>query len=314
MIDVRPLRPDDLEWVPALADAAFCRIFEVLHGRPRTPPVFPPHVFPYRLSADPAGCFAAFDRARPAGVLFSVLRGTLGWVGPIAVAPEFDNQGIGQRLFTACLEAWTRRGARLAGLETFPNSAKHLHLYAKYGFRPAWTGLGLRREWPAAGVGNAHPGSGAGAAGPAAPVDEWPDGVATTGDPPALDFVYPGLDLTAEIEATRRHDIGHVLITNGGCALCHVRSTFHPRPGNTFVPFAAAGSEAAFDRLLRAAECLAVRAGCHAVSVRLPGSCWSAYRFLAARGYRDMGAALRMKRGEHLAYDHAGLFYCDNWL
>ncbi|HLW46262.1 MAG TPA: hypothetical protein VKW09_00640 [bacterium] len=105
-----------------------------------------------------------------------------------------------------------------------------------------------------------------------------------------------------------------MLITHGGCALCHVRSTFHPRPGNAFVPFAAATGEAACGRLVRAAECLAVRSGCHAVSVRLPGTCWNAYRYLAACGYRNMGAMLRMKRGEGLEYDHAGLFYCDNWL
>jgi hypothetical protein len=66
--------------------------------------------------------------------------------------------------------------------------------------------------------------------------------------------------------------------------------------------------------LLRAAECLAARAGCHAVSLRLPGSCWRAYRHLADRGYRDMGAMLRMKRGERPDYDHADLYYCDNWL
>jgi hypothetical protein len=48
--------------------------------------------------------------------------------------------------------------------------------------------------------------------------------------------------------------------------------------------------------------------------VRLPGSCWNAYRHLVARGYRDMGAMLRMKRGKRLDYDHMELFYCDNWL
>jgi hypothetical protein len=105
-----------------------------------------------------------------------------------------------------------------------------------------------------------------------------------------------------------------MLVTDGGCALCHTRSTFHARPGSAFVPFVAARDDAAFDRLLRAAERLAADAGCRAVSVRLPGSCWRAYRALAARGYRDMGAMVRMKRGERPDYDHADLLYCDNWL
>lgn len=311
MADVRPLTDTDLEWVPPLADAAFCRVSETLYGRPRTPPLFPPHQFPYRLAVDPAGCFAATDRGRPVGVLFSVARGPLAWVGPIAVAPDADNRGIGQALMAACLDSWERRCVRLAGLETFPSSPKHLHLYAKLGFRPGWTGLGVRREW-----GTAEGTATAGAATPAprAPAADWPDGVNAAGDLPPLDFVYPGLDLRAEAEATRRQRIGEVLVTNGGCALCHVRSTFHPRPGTTFVPFLAARDEEAFDRLVRAAECLAARAGCHAVSVRLPGSCWRAYRHLAARGYREMGAMLRMKRGERPDYDHADLFYCDNWL
>lgn len=313
MTDVRPLTAADLEWVPPLADAAFCRIGEVLSGRPRTPPLFPPHQFSYKLAVDPAGCFAATDGGRPVGVLFSVARGPLAWVGPIAVAPDADNRGIGQALMAACLGNWERRRVRLGGLETFPSSPKHLHLYAKLGFRPGWTGLGVRREWGTAeGAGTA--GAAVPASVPRAPSADWPDGVDAAGDPPPLDFVYPGLDLRAEAEATRRQGIGELLVTDGGCALCHVRSTFHPRPGNTFVPFLAARDEDAFDRLVRAAECLAVRAGCHAVSLRLPGSCWRAYRHLGAAGYRDMGALLRMKRGERPDYDHADLFYCDNWL
>jgi len=296
MADVRPLRSEDLTWAPALCDAAFGRIAELLDGRPRTPPMFAASLFPYRLAADPGGCFAAFDGAQPAGVLLSVARGPLAWVGPIAVAPDAENRGIGQTLMAACLENWERRGVRLAGLETYPSSPKHLHLYAKFGFCPGWTGIGMRREWEP------------GAAG------DGPGGVAAGGDPPPLDFVYPGLDLRAEIEATRRQELGDLLVTEGGCLLCHVRSTFHPRPGIAFVPFAAAEHADAFDRLLRAAEHLAAQAGCRGLSTRLPGSCWQAYRRLAARGYRDMGAMVRMKRGARPDYDHADLFYCDNWL
>jgi GNAT superfamily N-acetyltransferase len=295
-VEVRPLRSDDLEWAPALCDAAFCRMSELLTGRPRTPPMFAAALFPYRLASDPGGCFAAFDGGRPAGVLFSVARGPLAWVGPLAVAPDAENRGIAQALMAACAQRWERAEVRLAGLETYPNSPKHLHLYAKLGFRPGWTGLGMRREWEEAG-GTA-----------------WPDGVAAGREAPPLDFVYPGLDLRAEVEATRRQALGDLLVTDGGCLLCHVRSTFHPKPGIAFVPFAAARGAEAFDRLVRAAEHLALRAGCRGLSVRLPGSCWRAYRHLADRGYRDVGAMLRMKRGARPDYDHAGLYYCDNWL
>jgi GNAT superfamily N-acetyltransferase len=261
--------------------------------------MFPAHMFPYRLAVDPDGCYAAFDGGRPVGVLFSVARGPLAWVGPIAVAPDAEGRGVGQALTAACLESWAGRGVRLGGLETFPSSPKHLHLYAKLGFRPGWTGVGMRKEWEA---------------GNDVTKAAWPEGVAISGDPPSLDFVYPGLDLRAEAETTRRQEIGELLVTDGGCALCHVRSTFHPRPGSTFVPFLAARDAGAFDRLLQGVEYCAAQAGCRAVSLRLPGSCWRAYRRLADRGYRDTGAMLRMKRGERPDYDHAELFYCDNWL
>lgn len=285
----------------------------MLGGAPRTPPLFPPHQFSYRLAVDPRGCFAAADAGRPVGVLFSVVRGTLAWVGPIAVAPDLDNRGIGQQLLHACLENWRARGVRLAGLETFPASPKHLHLYSKYGFRPGWTGIGMRKEWKT-GTSAQSPAGNTEDAASAVPTAVWPDGVATQRAIPPLDFVYPGLDVSVEIQAARVQGIGEALVTDGGCALCLVRSTFHPRPGNAFVPFAAARDAASFDRLVAGAECLAVRAGCHALSVRLPGSCWEAYRRLEAGGYRIMGAMLRMKRGERLDYDHAALFYCDNWL
>ena len=56
----------------------------------------PALLFRTRLAADPDGCFVAASARDPTGVtgvVFSVARGTLGWLGPLAVHPGASDAG-----------------------------------------------------------------------------------------------------------------------------------------------------------------------------------------------------------------------------
>jgi hypothetical protein len=205
------------------------------------------------------------------------------------------------------------------GLETFADSPLHVHMYSKLGFRPAWTGVSFSRPLGATtmptGVevtgmpGNAQadgmPGNPQGGGGPgSAQGGGWL---------PDLSYLYPGLDVSGEAEATLSCAAGVVLTTGDGVALCHLKPTFQAAQAG-YLPFLAARSRESFELLVAAAEHLSREAGCNSLFTRTPGSSWATMDALIARGYRAGGAMLRMKCGEDLDYDRTDTYYCDNWL
>lgn len=284
---------DDLPAVDALTYRAFAGLVESLTGHAPAHRVFPESMFALRLASDPEGCFVAEIDGVPVGALFSVARGTLGWFGPVATAPEVQREGAGRALVAACLDSWKWRGVRLGGLETLGSSSHHVRLYSSFGFRPAWNGVVLVGDLPER--------------------PEMPAGVRSGGDLPPLDFVYPGMDVSREVGALEKTGAGFWLSTGDGLAIALPESQFGG-PDGGFLPFLAAPTRQSFDLLLRAAEHEFRRRGKRRLVVRAPASSWRTLDALTGRGYRLGESMVRMKLGDRLDYDRAPIYYCDNWL
>jgi predicted N-acetyltransferase YhbS len=299
MLEVRSMREIDLEDVAEISDLAFIAVIEKLSGQRLERPFFPATGLALRLEADPEGCLVATDGGHLVGALFSVTRGSLAWFGPLAVATDRQGGGVGQTLVAECLRRWAPRGVRLMGLETFPTSSFHLHLYARFGFRPAWTGVSMRKQLEVdADGGRAEP----------APPLQHPEVPL-----PDLSYLYPGLDPAAEVRAILRRRAGRVFATDRSLAIVLLADSFHVSAEDAFVPLLVAPDRGAFAAMVAATEEAAREAGKKAISVRLSGSCWGAFQALVDRGYRAGSTALRMKAGENLDYDRDA-WYCDDWL
>jgi len=183
----------DLPEVSAVTDAAFAGLHPAGARRRHPELATPALLFQTRLAADPEGCFVAVsarDPLRVTGVLLSVARGTLGWLGPLAVHPQAQRRGTGGRLVAACLASWHGRGVRMMGLETFSGSAVHRAFYRKAGFRPSSAGIGFRALLTRGSM---------------------PAGIDIGGRMPDLDFVYPGLDVSGEAAAVKNCGAGLTL-------------------------------------------------------------------------------------------------------
>ena len=282
----------DLGAVLDVANAAFGQLIESMSGRKPRGPLFPLLMGSYRLTLDAAGCHVAVAGREIVGANFSVVRGTLGWFGPLAVRPDAQGGGIAQRLVAECLRSAEGRGVRLMGLETLANSPQHIHLYQKLGFRPSWTGISYRRE-----------------------VREvrMPSGVQVDGPVPSLDYLYPGYDARNDATATRASNAGVTLTAGDGFAVCHVESTLWADPSLVYLPLIVAPDRATFDVLVAGVEAVAWRHGKTTLATQVPGSAWATQEALLESGYRPGGAALRMKRGEGADYDAGPLYYCDDW-
>lgn len=314
-VAIRPMRPADLGAVDVINEAAFGGILAELY-RVRPPRVFAPEMFAERLDRDPGGCFVAEDgTGRIAGSIFSVHWGSLGWLGPVAVDPARQNQASGQALVRACLDYWDRLGVRVGGLETFPQSAKHLHVYAKLGFAPLGLTLALDKLiGPSAVQG---PGSIArwSALSPAEQAD-----LRAAADQ-VSDRFCPGLRLGSELggAANRRETM---LLRRGpdliGFAVCHTVPLLRPGRAAIDVPLAAidpaTGGPADLIALFGAVEDLGRETGARGVATRLYGHYLPAYQALASAGYRIIGSSVRMKRGPDAVYDRPEFLLLDNWL
>jgi [ribosomal protein S18]-alanine N-acetyltransferase len=299
MLEVRTMRTADLEEVAELSDNAFIEVIAWLSGRRLERPFFPLGGLALRVEADPEGCLVAADAGVLVGALFSVARGTLAWFGPLAVAKDRQGTGVGQLLVAECLARWSRRNVRLMGLETFPTSGFHLHLYSKFGFRPGWVGFQVKKRLDAPTAGPA--------AEPAPPL-QHPEVPL-----PDLGYLYPGFNPAAEVRAILKRKAGRVFATDRSLAVVALADSFHVTDDDAFVPLLVAPDRQAFLGLVAAAEEAARAAGKKSIAIRLSGSSWGAFQALVESGYRAGSSALRMKAGENPDYDRDA-WYCDDWL
>jgi GNAT superfamily N-acetyltransferase len=114
-------------------------------GRLAAPP-FGASLARQRFQKDPQGAFVALRGGRVVGCAFSVRWGALGWLGPLAVAPEVQGLGIGKTLVEAVNARWRRARVRLWGLETDAGSGKNVHLYSTCGYLPISVALSYEAE------------------------------------------------------------------------------------------------------------------------------------------------------------------------
>jgi GNAT superfamily N-acetyltransferase len=231
------------------------------------------------------------------GFLFSRTWGGVGWFGTLAVLPEYQGRGIGQRLVAASLGYLRQDPDRVIGLETMPESAYNLGLYLKLGFRVTFPSLSLVKaldraaadgaglpRWSAAGTGRRA---------------RWLDDLRE-----ATGQILPGLDYAKEVLWTAEHGGGETLVLLDGeraigLSILRLASDWeglgqerasvqalalHPEHTN----------ERTLVALLDASEALASAHGKNILAVAANGRHAWAVEQLLARGYRVARAMVRM--------------------
>lgn len=267
-----------------------------------------------RWRANPAGALAAYLDGRLAGSNYATNWGSVGFFGPLTVAPEHWDRAIGQRLLDATMELFAAWGTTHAGLFTFAHSAKHVGLYQRYGFWPRFlTALMSRPVAPGAGGGSP------------VTVSQLPE----TGLPGVLQAVadltgeiYPGLDVSAEIEAVRTQKLGDtVLLTDGagveGVAVCHLGAGSEAGSGACYLKFGAVrpgpGAAERFGLLLDACDQLAAGRGASVVVAGANAGCDRAWAALAGRGFRASMQGVAMHRPNDPGYHRSDAYVVDDW-
>lgn len=266
-----------------------------------------------RWATCPDLALVAENEGRIVGSIIGMDWGRVFVLGPLSVAPEYSGRGIARKLTRELMARADAHGFGLAGLFTFPDSPTHIRLYEGFGFVPNTLTPVMAK---------------AVAASPGPPGDfALYSGLSPVGRESALadcralsDSVFPGLDLSREIEAISAQGLGEtVLIRDGGglagFALCHIGPGSEAGSFTLFVKFAACrpGDRAGFERLLASCEGLARAKGV----VRLVAGCNTAraeaYRLMQARGFRAEIVGVAMHRPGQTGYNRPGMFVLDDW-
>jgi len=266
-----------------------------------------------RWKANPDAALVAEADGAVLGSNFATNWGSFGFFGPLTVLPEFWNQGVAQGLLGATMDLFDAWGVREAGLFTFAQSGRHVHLYQKFGFWPRfltaimqkpavsqattpWTkysGLssGERREVLSAGKA-------------------------------LTDLIFEGLDVSAEIRSVEEQKLGDtVLLWNGDAldafAVCHCGEGTEAGANNCYVKFAAvrpsANAENTFEQLLTACEALGVERGLKRVEAGVNLGRTRSYRNMLEQGFRTEIQGVAMHRADLPGFNRPDVFVVDDW-
>jgi GNAT superfamily N-acetyltransferase len=310
-VSVRPLREDDLP----VADRVFRLAFSTFLGLP-DPQAFLGDVDTVRARwrAEHVSAFGAEIDGELVGSVFVTNWGSLGFFGGLTIRPDLWDRGLASHLMAPTMACFATWGTRHAGLLTFADSPKHVHLYQKFGFWPRSLTAVLSKPVPAA-----------------PPTTEWvsyatlPEGNRSESIRAAKELtngLLDGLDVTGEIRAVHAQNLGDtILVWDGagltGFAVCHCGPGTEAGSGVCYVKFGAVrpGPKAAddFDRLLDACEGVAASQGVSRLVAGCNMAREAAYRALLARGFRADLLGVAMHRPNEPGHSRPNLYIIDDW-
>jgi len=216
--------------------------------------------------------------------------GSEGWMGPLAVRPDRQGEGLGSNMVRLGIDWLRSQGASTIGLETMPRTVDNIGFYSRLGLVPGHLTVTLVRDVPRriGPVGELLSGAG-------------PQGEARLEECRSLaDALLPGVDFSREIAVTRDLGIGDTsLVRDGGeliaFAVWHSTPLAVGRPKDELrVLKLAARDLTAFDRLLEAVQAAAGAERVGRIALRCQTEYTEAYLRLVALGYRVHWTDLRM--------------------
>ena len=221
--------------------------------------------------------------------------GVEGWMGPLAVHPDYQSQGIGKMIVTTGIEWLKARGAKVIGLETMPRTMDNVGFYSTLGFLPGHLTVTVTLEAVRAGMQSTTMSS----------LNAHERELALRQCRALLEQLAPGYDYTREIVLTAQHQLGDTLFMRKGFdvtafAVCHSAPLVEGRATEEMrVLKMVARTEADFDQLVTQLCALARVKAARRVAIRVQGQYSDVYRRLMGRGARVRWTDLRMSVHDH---------------
>lgn len=215
--------------------------------------------------------------------------GTEGWMGPLAVRPDRQGEGLGSLMVRTGLDWLRTHGAATIGLETMPRTVDNIGFYSRLGLVPSHLTVTLVRNAPRR---------------PSAAPDllsAAPDQARTLEDCRRLtETLCPGVDFTRELSLTRDLGIGDTTVIREqgrlrGFVLWHSAPLAAGRAKDELRVLKIVALDLdVFARLMDAAQASAAHERVGRVAIRCQTEFTEAYLQLVRSGYRVHWTDLRM--------------------
>jgi GNAT superfamily N-acetyltransferase len=307
---IRPLQAADVPAADRIFGEAFAKFLGIADPRDF---IRDRALIATRWRADPEAPRGAFVDGALVGSCFITRWGSLGFIGPVSVRPDFWDKGVAKRLVAAAVEFLDQSGIRQGALFTFAGSPRHIALYQKFGFWPQHLTLVMTRDVVATACTAAW--SRFSALPPAARTGCFEQCRGIT------DRIFPGLDLATEIRSIADQRLGETILVHddgglAGFACFHVGAGSEAGAGVAFVKFAAVrpgdGAPATFGRLLDACEAFAAEARCNTLVAGVNAARHQAYRQMIDRGFRILVSGVAMLRPDAPGFNRTDCFVIDD--
>ncbi|MGH7509211.1 MAG: GNAT family N-acetyltransferase [Gemmatimonadales bacterium] len=216
--------------------------------------------------------------------------GSEGWMGPLAVRPDRQGEGLGSAMVRTGIDWLREQGAMTIGLETMPRTVDNIGFYSRIGLVPGHLTVTLIRDVSRRSLGSAELLS----SDPGASASLLEECRSLT------DRVLPGVDFTRELALTRELGIGDTTLVHEGrsltgFALWHSTPLAAGRPKDELrVLKLVAATPEAFELLVQAVQLSAAGERVSRVAIRCQTEFAVAYLKLIQLGYRVHWTDLRM--------------------
>jgi GNAT superfamily N-acetyltransferase len=268
-------------------------------------------VWRYAIEGAGAGAFAWCD-ARGDLAAFNLVHrsGREGWMGPLAVRPDVQGDGLGRTIVTTGIRWLQREGATTIGLETMPRTLDNIGFYSRLGFRPGPLTITLQHDaMPGLLPRGARLGS----------LDGPARAAAVAACRALTTAVVPGIDFSRELALTHELALGDVSLLHAGdgaliaFALWHVAPLAEGRAAEDLrvLKLVARDDEAA-RQVLRLAEAEVAPHRLRSVSVRCQTRHDTLFAALIADGWRVQWTDLRVTLAGHAEVPPRGVLL-SNW-
>jgi N-acetylglutamate synthase-like GNAT family acetyltransferase len=277
-----------------------------------------------RFHKDPAGCFVAEDPTHAiVGAVLSIAWGSVAWLGPLAVHPEFRGKSVEHQLLQAVLDYWEPMTLSVQGLEADPALPTPIETYASFGFRPQFLTATL--------IGAVDPDK------PREPIRQRSPSfelVRMSQLSGALEETmlancrriserhYPGLDYSKELDSIKELHLGDTLLLGVGerlygFAICHAMPGSEAEADSCYVKALlidpAIDDQETLLALVEACEGYARMQQLKTVRMGVNLACWEGYQAVAARGYQMQQLRLRMVRPIDDLLSDPSPFHFNDW-
>ncbi len=310
-VKIRPLMESELEDADRIMRIAFGTFF----GLPDPTKFMGDACYVHsRWKASPASAFAAEVDGRLAGSNFATQWGSFGFVGPLSLDPKFWDRSFASTLMEPVIESLDTWSVTHAGLFTFAQSPKHIGLYQKFGFRPRSLALVLERPVRVTDLRSEGWST-------YSQLDEHQRSEALSACRHLTDAIYPGLDVTPEVESIEKQSLGETILIADlnllGFATCHIGPGSEAGSGICYIKFGAAAqgpsAKEHFRRLIEACDVYAGGAGATRIVAGVNTARAEAYEEMLSAGFRISFTGISMHRSNKPGFSRPGVFVIDDW-